>query len=85
MKLPLVIQLVRSEAEFQRYQDGSLWYRVPWDDDFGVRSHFDFPIPVTDVGGGEFLPRDKALTFMRWIRGHLEYLHGALMEDVYDQ
>jgi hypothetical protein len=52
----------------------------------GTQSHhFEFPIPIEDAGGGEFLPEDKALTFERWIRKHLEHLNGALAEGVYDQ
>ena len=80
------MQLVTRIASFQRYQDGNLWYRVLWEEaDSSATHYFEFPIPVDDTGGGEFLPQDKAMTFMRWIRKHLEYLHGALAEGVYDQ
>jgi len=89
VKLPTIVQLAKSIAWFQRYQDGNLWYRIDWEGttEGGTCSihSFDFPIPVSDAGGGEFLPSDKALTFMRWIRRHLEYLNGALAEGVYDQ
>lgn len=96
MRLPTVLELARGTATFQRYQDGALWYAIPWEEfRQGVFEGeeraccetrlFEFPIQVSDAGGGEFLPQDKALTFMRWIRRHLEYLHGALAEGVYDQ
>lgn len=86
MKLPRITQVAKGLAKFLRYQDGNLWYSVPWIEDDNSASHdFEFPIPVDDAGGGEFLPVDKALTFMRWMRKHLEYLNGALAEGVYDQ
>jgi len=41
---------------------------------------FDFPIPVSDAGGGEFGSSEKATTLMRWIRKHIEYLTEAVSE-----
>jgi hypothetical protein len=80
VKLPGIVELARGTARFVKFEDQHLWYSVLWSGGL-----FEFPIPVTDAGGGQFWPEDKALTFMRWIRKHLEYLHGALAEDVYDQ
>jgi hypothetical protein len=86
VKLPTIVELAKRPAFFERYQDGKLWYSIKWDGpNDTVPLRFEFPIPVDDAGGGEFLPTDKALTFMRWIRKHLEYLHGALAEGAYDQ
>lgn len=87
MRLPRITQLVREQAKFTHYEDGKLWYQVTWTGDGGHTdvSIFDFPIPVDDTGGGKFLPVDRAITFTRWMRKHLEYLHGALAEGVYDQ
>lgn len=81
MKLPRITQLVKNVAAFQRYQDGNLWYRIVWEEDDHSSTHnFDFPIPIDDAGGGEFLPTDMGMTFMRWIRKHLEFLGTALKE-----
>ncbi len=89
MKLPKITDLVKSEAKFIRYRDGELWYRVQYaqvlEQEIGLGLmggvaiyNFDFPIPISDTGGGEFLPVDKGLIFMRWIRKHLEHLESAV-------
>lgn len=89
MNLPGIIELARGQAVFEKYQDGKLWYSIPygWHEDpldgsSRYLKTFTFPIPVDDAGGGEFLPADKALTFMRWIRKHLEFLRASLEGDV---
>lgn len=91
MKLPTIRELIHEQAKFFKYQDGKLWYQIIWtrpvegkvDPEWG--GLFDFPIPVDDAGGGEFGTIEKPITLMRWIRKHLEYLQGALAEEVYDQ
>lgn len=91
MKLPTIRELVHEQAKFTHYEDGKLWYQVIWTrvdpgkviPEFG--GLFDFPIPIDDTEGSKFLSADRAITFMRWMRRHLEYLQGALAEGVYDQ
>lgn len=56
--------LVRGRVRFVRYQSYELWYKHEDHD-------FEFPVPTNDTGEGIFLPEDKALLFMRWIRSHL--------------
>ena len=77
MNLPKVTDLAKLQARFAKYQDGKLWYSIVWCDPEGEGDErfkdFYFPIPIADAGGGEFLPTDKGLTFMRWIRKHLFY------------
>ena len=86
MKLPRITQLVRELAKFTHYEEGKLWYQVIWTDDDGSWGGlFDFPIPVEDAATGRFLSNDRAMIFMRWMRKHLEFLNGALAEEVYDQ
>lgn len=83
MKVPTVKQIVRNnQACFLKYQDGKLWYYVLYseDDDYKKPRQFDFPIPVDDAGGGQFLSSDKAITFQRWIRKHIDYLNAAVAE-----
>jgi len=88
---PTLVELARGKATFIKYQDFQLWYSVKWEREIGsdgtvLRSHFDFPIPVNDAGGGEFLPEDKGLTFLRWIRPHLELLElGRKQKEALDE
>ncbi len=83
MNLPTIKQLMHDKAEFVKYQDGNLWYRILYRIDVGrphsfVYDAFEFPIPIDDAGGGVFLPEDKSITFMRWIRKHLDYLKQSI-------
>jgi hypothetical protein len=80
MKVPTVKQVVRNnQARFLKYENGNLWYYVLYseDDDYNKPRQFDFPIPVADAGDGAFLSSDKAITYMRWIRKHIDYLNEA--------
>lgn len=52
-----------AQVHFQFYRKGELWYVT----DCG----FAFPVPTEDCGDGTFLVKDKAITFMRYIRKHL--------------
>lgn len=56
-------------CHFLHYQDGNLWYKTD--------SGFEFPVPVADTGTGIFLPTDKSIFFMRWIRKHMKYIEDA--------
>lgn len=57
---------------FVRFKEGNLWYRT--------ECGFEFPVPVEDTGTATFLPEDKALLFMRYIRKHIAYLEKAKEE-----
>ncbi len=85
MKIPTVMQLVagidHSCASFARYVDRELWYAIWWSDDEGLTKQiFEFPIPIDDADGATFLPEDRPITFMRWIRKHRDYLLEAIGE-----
>lgn len=60
-------------VRFLHYQDGVLWYRC-------VDSGFEFPVPCEDFGNGIALPEDKSISYMRWIRKHLELIQKAKEE-----
>lgn len=79
MKIPPIIDFVRDEnkVHFLRYQGGNLWYRVE-----SISSAFtlEFPVPVSDTGEGIFLPEDRAMPFMRWIRKQVEVIKAGLVE-----
>jgi hypothetical protein len=49
---------------FVKYRKGELIYVT--------ECGLEFPVPVSDTGDGIFLATDKAITFMRYIRMHLE-------------
>lgn len=57
-----LIDLVASGklVRFTKYVNGNLWYKT----DCG----FEFPVSILDTGNGVFLPTDKAIYFMRYIR-----------------
>jgi hypothetical protein len=76
VKIPTIKDLMREQASFVKYEDGKLWYQVLWMRE-GSLALFDFPIDVSDAGGGAFTTTEKALTLMRWIRKHIEYLTAA--------
>jgi hypothetical protein len=71
MSIPNVKNLVsgNKRVKFLRYQDENLWYEC--------EGGFSFPVPISDASGAIFLPEDKALVFMRWIRKHIQYLSEA--------
>jgi hypothetical protein len=60
------------KVTFTRFKEGELWYQT--------ECGFDFPVPVSDTGNGTFLPVDKAMLFMRYIRKHLAVLEEAKSE-----
>ena len=56
-------------VRFTRYRDGELFYCT--------ECGFEFPVPIADTGGAEFLAQDKALLFMRYIRKQIERIEIA--------
>lgn len=80
MNIPKLAQIAKGEAEFLRYEDQKLWYRITWTDVDETRQHtyvtaaFDFPIPVADSGAGRFLPKMKGIELLRWARKWREAL-----------
>lgn len=60
------------QVEFQRYQKGELWYVT--------ECGFAFPVPIEDCGDAEFLAKDKALLFMRWINKHIKNIAAGRAE-----
>jgi len=52
------------KVTFVKYRKGELIYMT--------ECGFEFPVPIEDTGDGVFLAEDKAITFMRYIRIHIE-------------
>lgn len=75
MKIPRVTEVVKSsQVTFQRISDDpqlghNVWYAtdVTLDDGTGLPC-WEFPVPVHETVGATFLPTDKPMFFMRWIR-----------------
>lgn len=55
------------QVEFVKFDNDQLWYKT--------ESGFLFPVPVSDTGAAAFIPKDKAILFMRWIKKHLDAGH----------
>lgn len=53
-------------VEFVYFRKNELWYKT--------EDGFMFPVPISDTGDGTFLPKDKAMMFMRYIRKQLEFI-----------
>jgi len=58
-----------SLCHFNRYFDGSLYYRVRL---VGTNDWYEFEIPIADTTGATFDRDIKALLLMRWIRKAIE-------------
>lgn len=56
-------------VRFTRFRDGELFYRT--------ECGFEFPVPITDTAGAEYLAQDKALLFMRYIRKEIARIEAA--------
>lgn len=41
---------------------------------------FEFPVPISDTGDGVFLPKDRAILFMRYIRKHIAMIEKSQIE-----
>jgi hypothetical protein len=54
------------KVHFSWYRDGELWYKT--DDGF------EFPVPISDVGNALLKDEDKAISFMRYIRKHIDFI-----------
>lgn len=75
MKTPTLAVAAKGEAMFQWFADGVLQYKLSWvDPDDGFLKMFEFPIPVSDSGGGFFKPIMRGIEVMRWIRKELDRL-----------
>ncbi len=69
-------------VRFTRYFDAQLWYEVRYRDPDNTTGgealeRFEFPVPISDIGGATFLAEDKAALMMRYIRKHLDMLDAA--------
>ena len=56
-----------TRVKFLYYRSSELWYEIEG-------KNFRFPVDIHDTGDATFLPEDKALIFMRYIRKQLEEL-----------
>ena len=57
----------KTKVKFIYACKGNLWYRVEGE-------NFEFPVPFTDMGDGEFLSEDSATMMMRWINKQVKLI-----------
>ena len=57
---------VKGIVRFEFYRKGYLHYVC--------ENGFQFRVPISDCGDGIFLPDDKGILFMRYIRKELKYV-----------
>ena len=55
------------KVHFIFYRQGELWYKT--------ECGFEFPVPINDAGTATFIPEDKAMLFMRYIRKHIDMIN----------
>jgi hypothetical protein len=68
----LAEMLKGKKVKFTRYRKGELFYET--------ECGFEFPVPVSDTGDGEFLAEDNAMMFMRWVRKQLKSIEEGKAE-----
>lgn len=54
-----------NQVEFQFFRQGYFYYSV---EDIYSSDWFEFPVPLEDIGTATMRRKDKAITFMPWIR-----------------
>lgn len=67
--MTLLGMVKNKKVYFSFYREEELWYKT--------EDGFEFPVPISDVGGATFLAEDKAILFMRYIRKHLDTIESA--------
>ena len=60
---------------FDSYRQGTFYYRIAYlvkgvnvEQEVPYGTEFIFPVPIDDIGTATLLSKDKAITYMRWIR-----------------
>lgn len=57
-------------VDFVRFKHGALIYVT--------ECGFEFPVPASDISGeAEVLDKERAMSMMKWIRKHLEFIQSA--------
>lgn len=67
MKLMDVIRDKTATAKMLHIRDGAAYYQVLVDE-----KPYMFPVPLTEMNSGTFLPEDNVRIFQRWIRVALD-------------
>lgn len=71
MNTPELKELIKKTAFFDFYRQGHFYYHVSVqneEDKYGIPQHWQFPIPLEDIGTATLNDSDKGILFMRWIR-----------------
>lgn len=69
MQLPTIGELVKGgkTAKLMYVTNGTPWYQID-----------DFLFPIDEVQGACFQRNEKAITLMRWVRKHLDFLQKSM-------
>jgi hypothetical protein len=69
MTIPKIKDVVGPDKKvyFISYKNKEFWYRA--------ENGFEFPIPLSDTEGAEFLAEDRSMLFMRWINRRIKVLN----------
>ena len=57
---------IKGNCTFVRCENGNLWYRT--------ETLLEFPVPMSDTHEAKFMPVEKGIYLMRWIRPYLKDL-----------
>ena len=80
--IPKILDVVKNNTvKFSHYRAGFLYYNIAVQThtekgindqkeevDYMRFTDYQFPVPISDTGGATFLAKDKAITYMRYIR-----------------
>lgn len=62
-----------NDVIFSHYRAENFYYNIVDGDEIsGITICYQFPVPIDDTGNATMLARDKAVTYMRWIRKALD-------------
>lgn len=67
--MKLVDLIKNNVVEFDSYRQGFFYYNIKENAGWGEpQKVYQFPVPLHDIGNATLLKKDKAITYMRWIR-----------------
>ena len=78
--IPTKVQIAKGVAQFDSYQNGVLYYNLIYFVDEAAQKTdaiIRVPIPLDDVGTGEFFPEMKGMYILRWVNKYIDLIKKA--------